>query len=134
LNGVFVQPFPATGAIYQAPRTEQQGGFRHQLWSRDGKEIFYMIGGAPVRFRVVEATTRPSFAFGNPATLSKPSFWLDSGGDQARQYDVLPDGQRFIIRVPAGSIGASTNATPSAPRIEIVLNWTEELKQRVPTR
>jgi eukaryotic-like serine/threonine-protein kinase len=134
LNGVFVQPFPATGAIFQVPRTEQQGGFRHQLWSRDGKEIFYMIGGAPVRFRVVEATTRPSFAFGNPATLSKPSFWLDSGGDQARQYDVLPDGQRFIIRVPAGSIGAFTNATRSAPRIEVVLNWTEELKQRVPTR
>jgi hypothetical protein len=39
------------------------------------------------------------------------------------QYDVWPDGQSFVmIRV----------ADPDAARIHVVLNWVEELKQKVP--
>lgn len=30
-GGVFVQPFPATGAVYQAPRVNRDF---HQLWAR----------------------------------------------------------------------------------------------------
>ncbi len=43
-----------------------------------------------------------------------------------RQYDVMPDGQRFLITIP-------TEQTETArPQINIVLNSFEELKERVP--
>ena len=46
-----------------------------------------------------------------------------------RHYDITPDGQRFLM------IGTRSDADEGAvsPRINVVLNWFEELKQRVPT-
>ncbi len=38
-------------------------------------------------------------------------------------YDVSPDGQRFLML---------KNAEQSPGEISVVLNWTEELKQKVP--
>ena len=44
----------------------------------------------------------------------------------ANQCRVVTDGTRFLVnRVPEGS---------SSSPVTIVLNWREELKQRVPTR
>jgi len=43
----------------------------------------------------------------------------------ATDYDVSPDGQRFLMTKQSG--GAS-----SATQINVVLNWFEELKRRVP--
>jgi hypothetical protein len=39
-------------------------------------------------------------------------------------YDVAPDGERFVM----------VREAPGSSRLTLVLNWTEELKQRVPTR
>jgi hypothetical protein len=44
--------------------------------------------------------------------------------------DILPDG-RFIGVVNAESIPTDAHAVP---QIQVVLNWFEELKQRVPAR
>jgi len=42
-------------------------------------------------------------------------------------YDVSPDGQRFLMLKP-------TEQAQAAPtQINVVLNWFEELKQKVPT-
>lgn len=46
-------------------------------------------------------------------------------------WDVDPSGKRFILIRRAESAAASQ--TPR-PRIEIVLNWAEELKARVPLK
>ena len=40
-------------------------------------------------------------------------------------YDLSPDGQRFLMLAPVGTGGAT--------QINVVLNWTEELKRLVPT-
>jgi len=41
-----------------------------------------------------------------------------------RQYDISPDGQRFLmIKAVEGSTG----------QINVILNWFEELKRLVPT-
>ena len=46
-------------------------------------------------------------------------------------YDVAPDGQRFLFAKPVG--GATNDEGGSIPsRIIVVQNWTEELKRRVP--
>jgi len=126
-RAVYVQPFPPTGATYQLPVLEA-GGYRHPRWSADGKELFYWIGGN-VRMRAVAVTTEPSFAFGNPAPIPSPTYWLDTVNDAARQYDVTADGQRFV-----GRIAANSGAIDASAEIQVVLNWFEELKARVPTK
>ncbi len=42
-------------------------------------------------------------------------------------YDVTPDGQRFLMLKPTEQVQSEPN------QINVVLNWFEELKQKVPT-
>jgi hypothetical protein len=50
----------------------------------------------------------------------------------ARNYDVAPDGERFLF-VKAVVQAAGNNAEGSAfSRIMVVQNWLEELKRRLP--
>ena len=52
---------------------------------------------------------------------------------RGRNYDVTPDGTRFVVVTSADS--ESPDATRlSTQRINTVLNWFEELKARVPTK
>jgi len=46
-----------------------------------------------------------------------------------RNYDITRDGSRFVIVVAAGDSAIGT----SSERMQVVLNWFEEVKQRVPT-
>jgi hypothetical protein len=46
-----------------------------------------------------------------------------------RNNDITRDGRKFL-----GVIAGGTATSGAAPLIQVVLNWTEELKQRVPTK
>ena len=72
----------------------------------------------------VDVTTEPTFSAGTPRLLFEGTYEL-SGGTRAN-YDVTPDGQRFVM-VQLGEVGSE------ATQINIVLNWFEEMKRRVPT-
>jgi serine/threonine-protein kinase len=120
---LFVQPFPATGATYPI-----NIGI-HAMWARDGKELFYGPGSG--QFVVVSVTTRPTFTFGNPVPVPR-LFFVERGPAFERSYDITLDGKRFLGVVAAGQ--SSTSGTPAAPQIQVVLNWFEELKARVPTK
>ena len=48
-----------------------------------------------------------------------------------RQYDVFPDGKRFVVVYAANR--QDSRAAPTA-QIEAVPNWTQELKARVPSK
>jgi serine/threonine-protein kinase len=63
-RGVYVQPFPATGAIYQLPR--QRLDF-HPVWSSSGRELIYVPSSASGQLAAVSVTTQPSVTFGSPA-------------------------------------------------------------------
>ena len=121
-NGVFVQPFPAIGnGKYQISRG---AAAHHPAWSRDGKEIIYIPAQAnPV---VVSVNTQPIFAF-SKTIRELPTKGIESGPSSIRNYDVMPDG-RLLGVVNAGE---STGA-PVAQEIRVILNWFEELKQKVP--
>ena len=73
------------------------------------------------------------FAFGNPVRLPKADAWQDNFNDDARQYDVMPDGQHFVARAAVGTLANGTTSA-ARPEIYVVLNWFEELKQRVPVK
>ena len=77
--------------------------------------------------------TLPTFTFGKPTPLpiGEGVQFVGTG----RQYDITPDGKQFIVVLDA-STSASPDGTrrPPPTQINVVLNWMEELKQRVPTR
>ena len=113
-SGIFVEPFPATGAKY---RISPDG--IHPLWSPDGKELFYSAGA----LFGVRVSTGQGFEFSTRQQI--PRQFESFGPTAARSYDIMPDGQRFIAIVPSGR-----SQTPLAGQIQVVLNWFEELKAK----
>jgi Tol biopolymer transport system component len=114
----FVQPCPPTGTKYQIAL----GG--RPMWSRDGKELFYVPG--PGRFMAVAVRTQSTFTFASPALV--PRGFGVAGPASSRTFDITPDGR--ILGV--GAAGQGQGGSPM--QIHVVLNWFEELKARVPTK
>ena len=112
----YLQPFPANGTKYEVGR-----GGRAQ-WSRDGKELFFIP--APGELRVVMVHTQSTVEFTRPTNIVR-RFGLAPPGSP-RPYDVLPDGRFVGIEVMSPSTELRTQ------QINVVLNWFEELKARVP--
>jgi Tol biopolymer transport system component len=123
-RGVFVQPFPFTGAIYQAPKVLIDF---HPVWSPAGRELMYIPATALGQLATVRVTAHDGLTFGEPVTSP---FRINANhlNTQARAYDVLPDG-RFVGLIDASEpVGTPANNTSE---IRVVLNWFEELKARV---
>ena len=72
-------------------------------------------------------SAKPSVTFGSPVRAPRAGFITGPPGSM-RTFDVLPDGQHFIGVVGAGSLEES----PKAAQIQVVLNWFEDVKQRMP--
>jgi len=68
--------------------------------------------------------TEPIFKAEIPKLLFEGSFAYNSR-DWASNYDISPDGQRFVM-VKAGEQAPLT-------QIQVILNWFEELKRLAPT-
>jgi serine/threonine-protein kinase len=122
---IFVEPFPATGAKYQLAVQGAPSVAHKPVWSPNGRELLYVprLGG----FEAVSVTTRPAFAFGSAVPVPRK---FNPGSPAVRAlYDITRDG-RFVGVVPIGDSGAIY----SAPQIEVVLNWFEELRRLVPLK
>jgi eukaryotic-like serine/threonine-protein kinase len=113
----FVQPFPPNGAKYQIAR----GG--RPAWSRDGTELFFVP--APGQFMVTKVTSQPTFTFSTPTPVPRGFGVADPL--TPRPYDILPDG-RIVGVAYASTVGATRPM-----EIQVVTNWFEELRARVPT-
>jgi len=79
--------------------------------------------------------TEPIFSLETPKILFRGNFAsytlpLAEGGWPYFMWDISPDGKRFLMIKE--STGDATAEEESPPRINIVLNWLEELKERVP--
>jgi hypothetical protein len=122
IDGLFVQPYPPTGRKYQI--TKNRG--RYPVWSRDGNELFYFVSN---QLETVSVTTTPTFAVGN-GVLFPAGASMSASTPARRDYDIAPDGKRFVSLIQAGQ----NDSGATAPRIHIVLSWFEELKARVPTK
>jgi len=73
----------------------------------------------------VEITTQPSFSAGNPKVVVVGPY--EPTPATLSNYDVSHDAQGFLMLKPS-------EQDQSAPtQINVVLNWFEELKQKVPT-
>ncbi len=100
------------------------------MWSPEGSELFYRPGvasaTAEITLRSVDIVTQPAFAFSNEQTLPVEGFNVVPG---YRDYDISPDGEQLLMVFPTDR---PDTGEPARPQINIVLNWFEELKERVP--
>jgi serine/threonine-protein kinase len=121
--GVFIQPFPPTGARYQVPK--QQIDF-HPVWAPDSGSLIFTPSANSGQLTAISITTRPALTFGNvesvPARVT-----ADRLAAESRAWDILPDG-RFVGLVPAST--GSGDTAGSETHIRVVLNWFEELKEK----
>jgi serine/threonine protein kinase len=118
---IFVRPYPGLNTKYQIT---EDGNF--PVWSPDSKQLFYI--SAPNKFFVVDIQTEPSFAFGKPLELPIAGTLHDRNGP--RNYDITPDGKQFVVVMPV----SQTETNQPSAQINVVLNWLDELKQRVPVK
>ncbi len=113
---VYLQPYPGPG-----PKTLISSGWSYEpLWSPDGRELFYRQEGGH-RMMAVTVETNPQLKVGKPRLLFEGSYFSKRGGYPI-SYDIAPDGRFLMIM-----------ADPAPTRLNIVLNWFEELKRLVPT-
>jgi Tol biopolymer transport system component/tRNA A-37 threonylcarbamoyl transferase component Bud32 len=115
---IYVQPYPGPGGKWQI---STEGG-TEPAWNHNGRELFYRSGD---KMMAVDIATQPGFAAGKPRMLFEGPYVRTAA--TIPTYDVSPDGQRFLMLKPSESAGGAPT------QINVVLNWFEELKQKVPT-
>jgi eukaryotic-like serine/threonine-protein kinase len=114
---VYVQPYPGPGGKWQI---STEGG-TEPAWNPNGRELFYRSGD---KMMAVDIATQPGLAAGTPRMLFEGRY--EPAPFPIDNYDVSPDGQRFLMLKPSEQQSAPT-------QINVVLNWFEELKRRVPS-
>jgi serine/threonine protein kinase len=91
------------------------------------RELFYYV--VPGTIVAVPIEPGPAFKAGKPHVIFKGNYLSPQAG---LHYSVTPDGKRFLMIQGAQSAGNKATSTTQRPKINIVLNWFEEMKQRVP--
>jgi eukaryotic-like serine/threonine-protein kinase len=114
---VYVRAYPGPGGKWQI---STEGG-DEPLWARSGRELFYRNGH---KMMAVIVELEPTFAAAKPKCLFEGRYETTSYA-YLPNYDISPDGRRFLM--VKGSEQES-----AAMQINVVLNWSEELKGVVP--
>jgi serine/threonine-protein kinase len=109
---VVVMPWPA---LDERHVVSTEGGVE-PVWSRDGRELYFRIGG---RVFAVKVTPGATWSAAPPAELFRGPFASDLGGDQS--YDVAPDGRFLMLRFAGGA----------RPQIRVIEHWAAELERKV---
>jgi eukaryotic-like serine/threonine-protein kinase len=115
---IYVQSYPGPGGKWQI---STEGGTA-PVWNPNGRELFYRSGD---KMMAVDTPATPGFTAGTPRMLFEGTYVTPP--IPIVNYDVSPDGQRFLMIKP------SEQQQSTQIQINIVQNWFEELKQKVPT-
>jgi serine/threonine-protein kinase len=111
---VYVRPFPSAGSRWPI----SVDGGREPVWARSGGEVFYRNGN---RMMAVTVTSDATFTATKPALLFEGKALSGIGS-----YDVTPEGE-FLMIEPGES-------DSPASQLNVVLNWLQEVRQRMATR
>lgn len=126
-----LQPFPTTGAFYD---TAQDEGGSYPMWSPDGSQLIYRrdVNDASHALEgklvAVDVSSKGSPLFNNERLLPTKGLQIFFG---YRDYDIASKDKRLLVIFP------EKQAEPAAaerPRINVVLNWLEELKKQFPAK
>jgi len=109
---IYVQPYPGPGGKWQI----STDGGTEPVWAHNG-ELLYRNAD---KMMAVETNTKSTFSADKPKMLFEGRY---ATYNTMPAYDVTPDGQRFLL-AKTGEQGPQ--------EINVVLNWFEELKQKIP--
>jgi Tol biopolymer transport system component len=120
-----LRPFPN---VRQQRRPVGMG--RHPVFSADGSKIFFFDGGglsmAPVQYGPLRV--------GQPTMLFRGAYWYgvaNAQGDLGRAWDADPKNDRFLM-ITMPDVGGADASGAARQRVNVVLDWFSELRQRVP--
>jgi eukaryotic-like serine/threonine-protein kinase len=120
---VYVKAYPGPGAKVQI---SNQGGI-DPVWRRDGRELFYRSGDRMMAVTVspgdVFSSTRPVELWRGPYS---PGMSTSCGapGLTSSNYDVTPDGQRFLM------IRDEDDVTMTSNTVVLVVDFAREMRGR----
>ena len=120
---VWVRPFPD---VNSGKWPVSNGVGSQPLWSRTGKELFFIDASGALMSVTVEGQS--PLIFGTPRKILDSSYVSSIPAFAGRQYDISPDGQRFL------RLKAPPHASTTAGSVTVVQNWFEELKRLVPVQ
>jgi Tol biopolymer transport system component/predicted Ser/Thr protein kinase len=104
----YVRAFPGPGGKWQV----SSAGGSNPVWSRDGKELFYLT--LDNKLAAVPISAGATFRAGSPVAL----FPVHPSGNR-NVFDVSADGRRFLVN--------SLPADQGSPPLELVVHWTSLL-------
>jgi serine/threonine-protein kinase len=110
-NEVYIRAFREGSARWQV----STGGGTEPVWSRDGRELFYRSGSA---FMAAPIEADEAIHVGQREVLFEAPYFRKM---RWAQYDVHPDGDRFVVVKTAGL----------SNRVVVVLNWFDDLERRM---
>jgi eukaryotic-like serine/threonine-protein kinase len=125
LYEVYVRPYPE---VDKTRRHVSNGGGNMPLWSPDGRELFYR-NGESVMALPVEA--EPNFSYKTAKVLFRKPYVSSFTQEEGMVWDIHPKDKRFLMMKDAES---NASASEGLRKINIVLNWFEDLKQRAPAK
>jgi serine/threonine-protein kinase len=127
---VYIRSYPGSG---RGEQVSIDGGTA-PCWHPSGRELLF-VGPADTagRRRMMSVEFEP----GPPPRIGRPRRLFDfdaralqfASGGPVRSYDLSADGQRFYAVETRPSVSA-----PPITHVDVITNWLEELKQKVPVK
>jgi serine/threonine-protein kinase len=117
---VYVRPFPD---VDDGKWQVSSDGGREPRWGPEGRELFYRDTDMMM---VVTVEAGPTFSAGLPSVLFTGDY--ATPGPQVANYDISPDGQRFLMMKNS----AESEQTVASTQLIVVDNWFEELNRLAP--
>ncbi len=121
---IYVRPFPIAAGKWQV----SDGGGDWPSWSRDGSELIYRTEDGMMSAKI--STENASFRAGRPQPLASGGFsngqiGVSVAGSIFSDYEIMPDGQSFIIL--QGGEGQTVQN-----HVTLVTNWFDVLRNTLP--
>jgi Tol biopolymer transport system component len=117
-NEIYLQSFPPGGA--RPVRISSNGGLSPR-WRADGGELFFI--SRDDRVMAVDIKAGSTVEHGPPRELFKARIRSRGRDAYAFNYDVSPDGKRFLI------VSRPANADAASPPMSVVMNWFSGVKK-----
>ncbi|MBA2290896.1 MAG: protein kinase [Gemmatimonadales bacterium] len=114
---IYLLAFPGGGQT----RLVSTGGGSEPRWASSGRELFYKSAN---QLMSVAVTSTPVLTLGTPQTLFSVAGYR--GARNRQQYDVSPDGQRFLM-IKLLEVGSAAEAV-------YVEHWFTELRAKLQTK
>ena len=116
---IYVRPFePSESAMRRSPAIQiSRNGATQVRWRSDGKELFFLDYESRLNAVSFTASAGHPRLVGDPTVLFPvrvPGGIIQPGGLH-QQYDVMPDGQRFLVNTLAPD--------QTTPPVTLILNW-----------